>query len=91
VEGPAVRSIRLVARPLHKVSVKNRIEIREYHLHPNTPWYPLSRTLSACLMVTTVVKHCKTYGGAVRAFATKTLKSKDLITVGKSKTRSMYW
>lgn len=57
------------------------------HSQPNAPWNPRSRTLSECRMTIMLMMHCRTYGGAVNAFDTKTLKWKDLMTVGRSARR----
>jgi hypothetical protein len=41
-------------------------------------------------MTMTMIMHWRTYGGAVSAFDTKTLKWKDLITVGRSRCNESY-
>jgi hypothetical protein len=77
--------------PTHKLpcrclsSQTSRGKRTEGGVHPKAPWNPRSRTLSECRITMTMKMHCNTYGGAVNAFDTKTLKWNDLMTVGRSK------
>lgn len=64
----------------HDLPIKRRLNIP-----PKAPWNPRSRTLSEWRTKSTMMIHCITYGGAVNALAIKTLKLKDLMTVGRSR------